>query len=72
MFKKIYLFFFFISSFVSQSAFAQCAMCKKVAQDAGGINDGIIYIMLFPYIILLVFGVLIYYRYKKNKEQKSK
>jgi Na+/H+ antiporter NhaC len=39
--------------------FSQCAMCKAVAEDAAeesaaNINGGIIYIMLIPYIILVI------------------
>lgn len=54
--KRIYLilvFFFFV-----QDLFGQCAMCKAVAEEeisdegATGINAGIIYIMVIPYIIL--------------------
>ena len=42
-----------------QDLFAQCAMCKAVAEDQAaegpsGINDGIIYIMIVPYIILFI------------------
>ena len=51
---------------------AQCAMCKAVVENgdaevAQGLNDGIMYLMVFPYILV---GALFYfiYRYKvKNK-----
>lgn len=60
---------FLFSVFESVS---QCAMCKAVvesgdAQEAQGLNDGIMYLMVFPYILV---GALLYfiYRYKlKNK-----
>ncbi len=45
-----------------------CAMCKKTAEDSGGINEGIIYMMLFPYIVLSVIGFVVYRKYKKNKK----
>lgn len=54
--KYIYLTVIFI--FFLQDLFGQCAMCKAVAQDeveeegASGINVGILYIMVIPYIIL--------------------
>ena len=56
----------------SQSAIAQCAMCKAVvesgdAQMAEGLNSGIIYLMLFPYIIVGVAGFIIYKNWKKFK-----
>ena len=57
--------------FSVNSVFSQCAMCKKAAQDAGGINDGIIYIMVFPYIILASIGAVIYFRYKKLQKLKN-
>lgn len=54
------------------NASAQCAMCKAVVESgdaelAEGLNDGIVYLMAFPYILI---GGLLYfiYRYKlKNK-----
>lgn len=54
---------------------SQCSMCRAVLeseQDTGqaeAINDGIVYLMAFPYI--LVFGVLyfVYRSLKKKKEQ---
>lgn len=52
------------------SAKAQCAMCKAVVENgdvsmAEGVNSGITYLMVFPYILV---GVLLYfiYRYKKT------
>jgi hypothetical protein len=43
-----------------QDLFAQCAMCKAVAEDEAadegytGVNTGILYIMAIPYIILFI------------------
>lgn len=42
-----------------QDVFAQCAMCKAVAEEqaaVGGstVNTGILYIMVIPYIILFI------------------
>ena len=49
---------------------AQCAMCKAVVENGGkemaeGINSGITYLMLFPYLLV---GLLAYvlFRYKKR------
>ena len=51
-------------------SYSQCAMCKAVVENgdvtmAEGINNGITYLMVFPYILI---GVLFYfiYRYKKG------
>lgn len=57
-------------------AFAQCAMCKAVVESnsnsggglAQGLNDGILYLMAFPY--LLIIGVSIFwYRHKKQQSK---
>lgn len=46
------------------SANAQCAMCKATAESnpdvGGGLNAGIEYIMIFPYILLGLFAILIF------------
>jgi hypothetical protein len=54
----------------SLDANAQCAMCKAVVENGGqemaeGINSGITYLMLFPYLLV---GLLAYvlFRYKKR------
>lgn len=51
-------------------ASSQCAMCKAVVENgdvsmAEGVNNGITYLMVFPYILI---GLLFYfiYRYKKR------
>lgn len=52
---------------------AQCAMCKAVAESstgagssaATGLNGGILYLMVFPYLIMGAVGYAIY-RYKKQ------
>ncbi|UOB18972.1 hypothetical protein [Abyssalbus ytuae] len=49
---------------------AQCAMCRAVLESgegqevARGINNGIIYLMAVPYILV---GILGYFIYKKLK-----
>ncbi|WP_284042151.1 hypothetical protein [Flagellimonas myxillae] len=47
---------------------AQCAMCRAVVESdvdgstAEGINNGIVYLMAIPYVLV---GVLFYFVYKK-------
>lgn len=47
---------------------AQCAMCRAVLESNGdtsvaeGINDGIVYLMAIPYVVV---GVLIFLVYRK-------
>lgn len=53
---------------------AQCAMCRAVLQNeasqsaAKGINDGILYLMVFPYILVGGVGYFIY-RSRKNRKK---
>ena len=58
--------------FVSIPIEAQCAMCRAVLESeegqntAKGINNGIIYLMVVPYILIGGLGYFIY-RKLKNK-----
>ena len=55
---------------------AQCAMCRAVleSEDGGGaakgINNGIVYLMLFPYLLIGGVGYFIYRMRKKAVEEK--
>lgn len=51
---------------------AQCAMCKAVvesgnASEAEGLNSGILYLMIFPYILV---GTLLYFIIKYRRKHK--
>jgi len=70
MSKKIVLVFLLIASL---QASAQCAMCKAVVEGgnetiAEGVNNGITYLMVFPYILV---GVLSYFIYRHKKKSKN-
>ncbi|MDC9721651.1 MAG: hypothetical protein PSN34_02605 [Urechidicola sp.] len=70
--KKIILFSLF-SFLFSFKVSAQCAMCKAVvesgdAEVAQGLNDGIMYLMLFPYLLI---GALLYFIYRHKVKNKS-
>lgn len=60
--------------FYTLPAEAQCAMCRAVLESeegqaqAEGINNGIVYLMAIPYILVAGIGILIYrnFRAKKN------
>ena len=62
---------FFILLFTSFVSYCQCSMCKAVAEnnDDLGINKGIIYIMVVPYIIMAVVAVIWYRSHKKSKKE---
>lgn len=55
--------------------YGQCAMCKAVVESgdkgmAEGVNDGIMYLMIFPYLLVAALGYTLY-RYKKKQQKKS-
>ena len=57
----------------STSIEAQCAMCKAVVENgdtsmAEGVNSGITYLMVFPYILI---GILLYFVYRYKKKAKN-
>lgn len=62
---------------VSLPAEAQCSMCRAVLESeekgaaAAGINNGIIYLMIFPYLLIGGVGYAIYRLRKKDKEVDS-
>ena len=54
-------------------ASAQCAMCKAVVENGGismaeGVNNGITYLMVFPYLLI---GVLFFTLYSYRKKIKN-
>ena len=63
-----------IMLFLSSSANSQCAMCRVVAessQDAGGtiangLNTGILYLMIFPYILIFIGLISMYFQKAKE------
>lgn len=68
--KKIVFILVLLITFNSN---AQCAMCKAVIETgnpemAEGINSGIMYLMVFPYLLIgvLFFGLYKYMRRTKN------
>ncbi|WKW47203.1 hypothetical protein P3875_03840 [Myroides sp. JBRI-B21084] len=70
-----YLFSIFFFLF-SLEGFAQCAMCRasleteETGLKAEAVNDGIVYLMAFPYLLLLIGGVVIYRIMKSKKKSK--
>ena len=61
----------------ASSGSAQCAMCRAALEtsDAGikpeAVNDGIVYLMIFPYLLVALVGYAIY-RQRKKMRQKAK
>jgi len=69
--KKIFFsLFFLLFSLLGQ---AQCAMCRAQLESmddnslAESVNDGIVYLMAVPYILIAVVGYFIYRSFQKKK-----
>lgn len=63
--------FLFLTICLSAKAIAQCAMCKAVVENgdnkmAEGINTGIGYLMIFPYLFLAI-AIIYFYKQKLKK-----
>jgi hypothetical protein len=70
MMKKVILFIVFLFSVIESNA--QCAMCKAVVENgnedmAEGINSGITYLMVVPYILVALLAIVLV-RYKKKQK----
>ena len=72
--KKLF-FILVLLALAPLGAEAQCAMCKAVAESstgagssvATGLNSGIVYLMVFPYLIMGAVGYAIYRHKKQSK-----
>ena len=64
--------FAFILLLATQITQAQCAMCRAALESEEGgekaeaVNDGIVYLMAFPYLLV---GILGYFIYKSRKKK---
>ena len=64
---------FLVYFFFSLSVNAQCAMCRAALEGEGNaakaeaVNDGIVYLMLIPYILVALIGFAVYRIYRKKK-----
>ena len=71
--KRKILFSLFSFLFILKSN-AQCAMCRAVLESeenqntAEGINDGILFLMAVPYILVAAIGYFIYRKYSAPKK----
>ena len=68
-------FYLLFSTFFSLAANAQCAMCRAAlagdsnTKKAEAVNDGIVYLMVIPYLLVGIIGVLIYRMYQSKKKK---
>ncbi|MBA4320607.1 MAG: hypothetical protein C0412_19610 [Flavobacterium sp.] len=69
------LFFVLCFLFFQISANAQCAMCRAALTSEGNavkaqaVNDGIVYLMVIPYLLVGGIGYYIYRMRKKKKHE---
>lgn len=62
------------SIFYSLTMNAQCAMCRAALsgesniKKAEAVNDGIVYLMVIPYLLIGIIGFLIYRMYQSKKK----
>ncbi|MBS3993392.1 MAG: hypothetical protein KGZ87_06730 [Bacteroidetes bacterium] len=71
--KKIYSFLLLLLV-STESVFAQCAMCKASLEaeinsggiGSNGINDGILYLMFIPYLLIGGVGFMMYKHFKSS------
>lgn len=56
------------------SSQAQCAMCRASLESTGdtsqaqAVNDGIVYLMIIPYVLVALIGFAIYKMFQKKKD----
>jgi hypothetical protein len=68
--KAVFVFIFLLISTFSN---AQCAMCRAALESEEGqqkgkaVNDGIVYLMAFPYLLVGILGYIIYRSRMKKK-----
>ena len=73
-FQTEYVFILF-SLFFSLTANAQCAMCRAALsgesniKKAEAVNNGIVYLMVIPYLLVGIIGILIYRMYQSKKKK---
>ncbi|WP_299096122.1 hypothetical protein [uncultured Winogradskyella sp.] len=66
--------FLIMSLFFFLRTNAQCAMCRAVLESgedqsaAEGINDGIMFLMAVPYILVAVIGFFVYKTFNNSKK----
>lgn len=59
--------------FCARGVQAQCAMCRASLESEGNVvkaeavNDGIVYLMVFPYILVAIVGYVVYRMFTKKK-----
>ena len=73
--SRVVLIVLLISTLLPLTSFAQCAMCRAALETEGNavksqaVNDGIVYLMVIPYLLVGGIGYYIYRMRKKKKQE---
>jgi hypothetical protein len=73
------LFVIIVVVFTSVDVLAQCPMCKTAlgsARDNGSdigttLNSGILYLLVLPYAIASIFGIIYYNKWRKKRMEQN-
>lgn len=73
---KKYIILCFLFSYAFTEMLAQCSMCKANAKTSGeagsnigkGLNAGIEYMLIVPYLAAVIIGVLWFINYRKKQQ----
>ncbi len=77
----IFLFIILVAAVAAPEAEAQCAMCRATVENnvsaggrsfGAGLNKGILYLMVMPYLTLATIGFFWYRQSKKDRALKEK
>ncbi|MGB1003831.1 MAG: hypothetical protein ACPGVC_06365 [Salibacteraceae bacterium] len=65
-----------IALIINEFSFAQCSMCRAVVESdisgkGSGINNGIVYLMAFPYALVALIAVGLVYKMRKDSAQNT-
>ena len=58
--------------YFASATIAQCSMCRAVVESdisgkGSGINNGIVYLMAFPYVLIVTLALGLFYKLRKDR-----
>ena len=71
IFNKIFV--YLVIFLFAENSFAQCAMCRASLEGEGNmkkaeaVNDGIVYLMVIPYLLAALVAFVVFRMYKNRK-----
>ena len=75
--KHIFLVMLLLVILLPTITYAQCAMCRAALESSGNktkveaVNDGIVFLMAVPYILVAGIGYVVYRMYSKKEKAKE-